>query len=92
MSWETLAPAALMVVVMVVILWGFAVALPKAAPCWICGQRIDPDISAPDPRSRVIDYIIPLEHGGLLVGDNRRAAHLGCVHRKDFLRSFDLSW
>jgi 5-methylcytosine-specific restriction endonuclease McrA len=44
-----------------------------------CGRRpIRKDVKYPHPRSKSIDHIIPLAHGGDDTAVNKRAAHLGC--------------
>jgi hypothetical protein len=44
-----------------------------------CKRRpIRQDLKYPHPRSKSIDHIVPLSHGGDDVAVNKRAAHLGC--------------
>lgn len=44
-----------------------------------CKRRpIRKDLKYPHPRSKSIDHIIPLAHGGDDTAVNKRAAHLGC--------------
>lgn len=46
--------------------------------CQICGEPIDPDLSAPHSMSKTTDHIVPLSRGGQHVVGNLQAAHLGC--------------
>lgn len=44
-----------------------------------CKRRpIRKDVKHPHPRSKSIDHVIPLSHGGDDTAVNKRAAHLGC--------------
>lgn len=44
-----------------------------------CKRRpIRKDLKYPHPRSKSIDHIIPLSHGGDDTAENKRAAHFGC--------------
>jgi 5-methylcytosine-specific restriction endonuclease McrA len=57
------------------------IAKPKP-PCWICGQPIDYALKHPDPKSFVVDHVVPLAKGGLDVIENKRAAHRDCNRAK----------
>jgi HNH endonuclease len=46
--------------------------------CGICRKVIGKKFKCPHPRSKSIDHIIPLVHGGDDTAVNKRAAHLGC--------------
>jgi 5-methylcytosine-specific restriction endonuclease McrA len=46
--------------------------------CQICGEPIDPDLSAPHSMSKTTDHIVPLSRGGKHVVGNIQAAHLYC--------------
>lgn len=50
------------------------IARSKAA-CHICGEPIDYKLRTPDPKSFVIDHLIPLHRGGADALSNVRAAH-----------------
>lgn len=50
--------------------------------CGICSDPVDPAIDWPDPRSRSLDHVIPLVHGGEHSFDNAQLAHLECNIRK----------
>ena len=41
-------------------------------------RQIRKDLKYPHPRSKSVDHIIPLAHGGDDTAVNKRAAHLGC--------------
>ncbi len=44
-----------------------------------CKRRpIRKDLKYPHPRSKSIDHIVPLSHGGDDAAENKRAAHFGC--------------
>jgi len=47
-------------------------------PCHICEQPIDYSLRYPDPRSFVVDHIIPINRGGSDTLDNKAAAHSAC--------------
>lgn len=53
-------------------------------PCGICGQPIDYTLPHLDPRSFVVDHIIPLnpKYGGTDTIDNKQAAHRDCNRAK----------
>lgn len=46
--------------------------------CGICDEPIDYDLPHLDPRSFVVDQILPLRHGGTDTIDNKQAAHRAC--------------
>jgi len=46
--------------------------------CQLCGQPVDPKLSAPDPGSASIDHVIPLSLGGDDTPANVQLAHFGC--------------
>jgi hypothetical protein len=46
--------------------------------CGICRKVIGKKFKYPHPRSKSIDHIVPLSHGGDDTAVNKRAAHLGC--------------
>jgi HNH endonuclease len=46
--------------------------------CGICRKVIGKKFKYPHPRSKSIDHVIPLSHGGDDTAVNKRAAHLGC--------------
>lgn len=50
--------------------------------CHICGDPIDYDAPWLDPKSYVVDHIIPLNRGGLDVLTNKAAAHRDCNRQK----------
>ena len=52
------------------------------ANCHICGSEIDYTLKWPDPRSFVVDHIIPLARGGAHDITNAAAAHADCNSRK----------
>ena len=44
-----------------------------------CKRRpIRKDLKYPHLRSKSVDHIVPLSHGGDDTAENKRAAHLGC--------------
>lgn len=43
--------------------------------CGICGERIDYLLPWTDPRSFVVDHVVPLSKGGPDVLANKQAAH-----------------
>ncbi|WP_197479012.1 HNH endonuclease signature motif containing protein [Plantibacter sp. H53] len=54
----------------------FRKVIAQAKPaCHICGQAIDWNAGHLDPRSFVIDHVIPLAKGGEDALPNLRAAH-----------------
>lgn len=57
------------------------IAATKAA-CHICGEPIDYTLKSPDPRSFVVDHIIPLHKGGPDDKTNTAAAHRDCNSTK----------
>lgn len=50
--------------------------------CHICGDPIDYTLPRTDPKSFVIDHVIPLAKGGRDALDNVRAAHRDCNSKK----------
>ncbi len=50
--------------------------------CQLCREPIDPELRAPDSRSRSVDHRVPLARGGDHTMDNCQAAHFGCNARK----------
>lgn len=52
------------------------------AACHICGQPIDYTLKSPDPRSFVIDHVVPLSKGGADDTSNVKAAHRECNSKK----------
>ena len=51
-------------------------------PCGICGEPIDYTLRHPNPKSYVVDHIIPLIKGGADTLDNKQAAHRDCNRDK----------
>ena len=57
----------------------FRARIAKSRPnCHICGQEIDWEAGHLDPRSFVIDHVVPLARGGRDDMSNVRAAHREC--------------
>lgn len=52
------------------------------APCHICGKPIDYTLPYLDPKSFVVDHIVPIARGGTDTIDNKRAAHRDCNRAK----------
>lgn len=52
------------------------------AACHICGEPIDYTLDSSQPRSFVVDHVIPLAKGGLDILDNKKAAHRSCNSTK----------
>lgn len=50
--------------------------------CHICGQPIDYDLPYSDPKSFVVDHVIPLAKGGADNIGNAAAAHRDCNSTK----------
>ena len=50
--------------------------------CHICGQPIDYTLPHLDPKSFVIDHVVPLAKGGTDTIDNVKAAHRDCNSAK----------
>lgn len=50
----------------------------RVPECLYRSRKINPQYKYPDPRSRGIDHIVPLSHGGDDTSVNKRAAHHGC--------------
>lgn len=63
--------------------------------CGICGEPIDYTLKHPDPRSYVVDHILPIKHGGLdelFMPDGtpqKQAAHRECNRAKSDTLSED---
>ncbi len=51
-------------------------------PCAICGSEIDYTLRSPDPKSFVVDHIIPIARGGPDILENKQAAHRDCNRTK----------
>ncbi len=51
-------------------------------PCGICSEPIDYTLRSPDPKSYVVDHIVPLNKGGTDTLDNKQAAHRDCNRTK----------
>jgi 5-methylcytosine-specific restriction endonuclease McrA len=54
----------------------------KRAACHICGQPIDYGLEWSEPRSFVVDHVIPLAKGGRDEPANMAAAHRDCNSTK----------
>lgn len=52
-----------------------AVIAKTRAACHICGQAINYELAHTDPKSFVIDHVVPLHRGGDDALPNIRAAH-----------------
>ena len=52
------------------------------AACHICGKAIDYSLPHTDPRSFVVDHVIPLAKGGADTLANKKAAHRDCNSTK----------
>ncbi|TAJ46346.1 MAG: HNH endonuclease [Herbiconiux sp.] len=52
------------------------------AACGICGDTIDYTLPHTDPRSFVVDHVIPLAKGGPDRIENKQAAHRDCNSTK----------
>ena len=50
--------------------------------CHICGEAIDYTLHYLDPKSFVIDHVVPLTRGGADTIDNVKAAHRDCNSTK----------
>ena len=50
--------------------------------CHICGLAIDYKLPHTEPKSFVIDHVIPLDRGGKDTASNLRAAHRDCNSAK----------
>lgn len=51
-------------------------------PCGICLGEIDYTLRHTDPKSYVVDHIIPVSRGGLDELSNKQAAHRDCNRAK----------
>lgn len=51
-------------------------------PCGICEQPIDYDLPYLDPKSYVVDHIVPVNKGGPDEIGNKQAAHRDCNRLK----------
>jgi 5-methylcytosine-specific restriction endonuclease McrA len=51
-------------------------------PCGICQTEIDYSLPHTDPRSFVVDHIVPLNKGGTDDLANKQAAHRDCNRAK----------
>ena len=60
-------------------------------PCGICGEDIDYALSYPEPKSFVVDHIIPINRGGDDTLDNKQAAHNRCNRAKSDALATDLA-
>jgi 5-methylcytosine-specific restriction endonuclease McrA len=54
----------------------------SGAACHICGQPIDYTLEWLDPRSFVVDHVVPLAKDGADHISNKRAAHRECNSKK----------
>jgi 5-methylcytosine-specific restriction endonuclease McrA len=52
------------------------------AACHICGKAIDYSLPHTEPKSFVVDHVIPLAKGGADTLDNKAAAHRDCNSTK----------
>lgn len=50
--------------------------------CYICGGKINPDLTIPHPMAATMDHIKPLAHGGKHTWDNVAPAHCFCNELK----------
>jgi len=50
--------------------------------CHICGKAIDFALPHTDPKSFVVDHVIPLHKGGSDLLSNKKAAHRDCNSTK----------
>ena len=50
--------------------------------CAICLEPIDYTLPHLDPRSFVVDHVMPLRHGGLDTIENKQPAHRDCNRAK----------
>lgn len=50
--------------------------------CQLCGSKVNRRVTAPHPRSPVLDHIVPLASGGGHVRTNVQCAHFICNSRK----------
>jgi len=58
-------------------------ALSRSKPaCYLCGAAIDYTLPYSDPKSFVVDHVIPLHKGGTDTLDNMKAAHRDCNSTK----------
>lgn len=47
-------------------------------PCALCHEPIDYEASFGEPRSFVVDHVIPINRGGSDLLDNKQPAHFKC--------------
>lgn len=52
-----------------------------SAICHLCGEPIDRALAWPDPMSWSADHVVPVSHGGHMLGD-RLPAHLVCNQKR----------
>jgi len=50
--------------------------------CHLCGEKVDRDLTWPDPASASLDHVRPISKGGTHTYFNVRLAHLMCNQRK----------
>lgn len=50
--------------------------------CGICGEPVDRSLRFPDPASKSIDHVLPIEAGGSHTYANVQLTHLRCNFRK----------
>lgn len=50
--------------------------------CYLCGEQLNMDAQAPEPKAPTIDHVVPLARGGSHTYDNLRAACFECNSRK----------
>ncbi len=57
-----------------------ALVFAEETHCWLCGERVDQTIPAPDRWSRSVDHVIPVDLRPDLIyrRSNVRLAHRGC--------------
>lgn len=46
--------------------------------CGLCSERVDPELSWPDPMSASLDHVTPISLGGPHSRANTQCSHLGC--------------
>lgn len=52
------------------------------ASCYLCGSSIDYSLKWPDPKSFVVDHIVPIAKGGAHAFENTAACHADCNSKK----------